>query len=105
MIDFGFKLSKSSTIDLDNADTTRYERLCLSESDARICMNCGSCSATCTASSFGSMSLRQVILKLQRGEDVRSLLSNCQLCGKCIMVCPRGINTRHLILEICKNYD
>ena len=105
MIDFGFKLSKSSTIDLDNADTTRYERLCLSESDARICMNCGSCSATCTASSFGSMSLRQVILKLQRGEDVRSLLSNCQLCGKCVMVCPRGINTRHLILEICKNYD
>ena len=105
MIDFGFKLSKSSTIDLDNADTTRYERLCLSEPDARICMNCGSCSATCTASSFGSMSLRQVILRLQRGEDVRNLLSNCQLCGKCVIVCPRGINTRHLILEICKNYD
>ena len=105
MIDFGYKISKSSTIDLDKTDKTIYEELCMVEPDTRICMNCGSCSATCTAASFGSMSLRQVILKLQRGEDVKNMLSNCQLCGKCVMVCPRGINTRHLILEICKNYD
>ncbi len=104
MVDFGFKLSKSSTIDLDQTDTSFYEQLCSAESDARICINCGSCSATCTAASFGGMSLRQVILRLQRGEDVKSMLGNCQLCGKCIMVCPRGINTRRLILEICKNY-
>ena len=104
MIDFGFKISKSSTIDLDKADTSFYEHLSITESDVRICMNCGSCSATCTASYFDSMSLRQVILKLQRGEDVKDMLAKCQLCGKCIMVCPRGINTRRLILEICKNY-
>lgn len=104
MIDFGFKISKSSTIDLDKVDTSFYEQLGTIEPDVRICMNCGSCSATCTASLFGSMSLRQVIIKLQRGEDVKEMLSKCQLCGKCIMICPRGINTRRLILEICKNY-
>jgi heterodisulfide reductase subunit C len=104
MIDFGFKISKSSTIDIEKADTSYYEQLCLTEPDARICMNCGSCSATCTAAPFGHMSIRLVIMKLQRGEDVRSMLTRCQLCGKCMMVCPRGINTRHLILEICKNY-
>ncbi len=105
MIDFGFKISKSSTIDLDKADTTQYEHLCEIEPDARLCMNCGSCTATCTAAKFGNMSFRQVIIKLQRGEDVGNMLSSCQLCGKCIMLCPRGINTRRLILEICRHYD
>ena len=31
-------------------------------------------------------------------------LKGCQFCGKCTMVCPRGINTRHLILSILKIY-
>lgn len=105
MIDFGFKISKSSTIDLDKANVSRFERLASIQEDVRTCMNCGSCTATCTATSFGNMSVRKVILMLQRGEDVKSMLPNCQLCGKCMMVCPRGINTRRLILEICKCYD
>lgn len=105
MTDFGFKISKSSTIDLSSADTSCYERLAVIEPDARICINCGSCSATCTAAPFGGMSLRQVLLKLQRGEHIGRMLSHCQLCGKCILVCPRGINTRRLILEICKHCD
>ena len=105
MMDFGFKLSKSSALDLDRADTTRYERLCRLEPDARICMGCGSCSATCMASPVSGMSLRKVILGLQRGQDVRPMLQGCMLCGKCSMVCPRGINTRHLILTLCRIYD
>jgi Fe-S oxidoreductase len=32
-------------------------------------------------------------------------LKSCMLCGKCYIVCPRGINTRHLILSICKIYN
>ena len=36
-------------------------------------------------------------------EAVR-MLKCCMLCGKCSIVCPRGINTRHLILSICKLY-
>ena len=32
------------------------------------------------------------------------MLRHCMLCGKCQLVCPRGINTRHLILSIGKVY-
>ena len=105
MTDFGFVLSRSSTIDLDRIDNGPYERLCEKEPGARTCMNCGSCTASCTAGKFGPTSLRKVILAVQRGQDPRPMLGQCFLCGKCTMVCPRGINTRNLILEICKLYD
>ena len=105
MTDFGFMLSKSAALDLDKADTGLYGKLCAIEPDARICMGCGSCSASCTAAPFNGMSVRKVILGLQRGQDVRPMLQGCMLCGKCAMVCPRGINTRHLILSLCRIYD
>lgn len=105
MIDFGFNINRSSQIDLDKVDTSLYSRLCALEPGARTCMNCGSCTASCTAGGFRPMSVRKLLLDLQRGVDVRPLLSNCFLCGKCTMVCPRGINTRNLILSICRIYD
>lgn len=105
MIDFGFNINRSSQIDLDKVDTSLYSRLCALEPGARTCMNCGSCTASCTAGAFRPMSVRKLLLDLQRGVDARPLLSNCFLCGKCTMVCPRGINTRNLILSICRIYD
>ena len=106
MTDFGFKLSPSSAIDLDKVDLTLYDRLAAMEPDVRICMACGSCSASCTAAPFSGMSVRKVILAIQRGKEkeAASMLSGCMLCGKCTMVCPRGINTRHLILSLCRIY-
>ena len=101
MTDFGFHLSKSST----RLDRTWLDRLYELEPGARICMNCGSCSATCTAAPYSGMSVRKMLLYLERGMDVKPLLSKCMLCGKCTMVCPRGINTRNLILTVCKLYD
>lgn len=105
MMDFGFRLSPSSAIDLDKVDISVYEDLVKLEPDIKMCMACGSCSATCTAGPYSGMSLRKVILGLQRGTDVSKMLSCCMLCGKCTMVCPRGINTRHLILSICRIYE
>ena len=104
MMDFGYNLSPSSAINLDTVDLSRYERLVRLEPDARICMACGSCSATCTAAPFSGMSVRKVLLGLQRGQDseVDKMLFACMLCGKCTMVCPRGINTRHLILSLSR---
>ena len=103
---FGFKISPSSAINLDNVDRSRFEKLCSKEPDAARCMCCGSCSATCTAASFSGMSLRKVLLCLQRGKeaDAMKMMKNCMLCGKCTMVCPRGINTRHLLLSIWELY-
>lgn len=107
MIDFGYTLSPSSAENLDKIDPTLFRELCALEPDARKCMACGSCAASCTAGNFTTMNLRRVILLLSRGLDSQALpqLKNCQLCGKCLLVCPRGINTRHLILSICKTYN
>lgn len=103
---FGFKLSRSSAVDLDKVDTTLFEELCAIEPDARRCMACGSCSATCMAREYSGMSVRKILLSLQRDrlEDVSRMLSACMLCGKCTMVCPRGINTRHIILAVSRIY-
>ena len=106
-MDFGFRPAPSPAINLDEVDLELYRKAALLEPDIRICMACGSCSATCTASPYSGMSVRKVILCLQRGRkaEAASMLRNCMLCGKCTMVCPRGINTRHLILSICRVYD
>ena len=105
MTDFGFSLSKSSTMDLSKVDEEKFERLCRLDKAALTCIGCGSCSASCPAGNLSGMSVRKVLLALQRGQDVRGMLQCCFLCGKCTMVCPRGINTRNLILSICKIYD
>ncbi len=104
MIDFGFGLSRSSAVELDRLDLSLWHELEKEEPGARICMSCGSCSATCTAGPWSGMSVRKVLLSLQRGADVSEMLQGCMLCGKCSMVCPRGINTRHLVLSLCRIY-
>ncbi len=106
MMDFGFKISPSSTINLDKVDLEKFTRLHEIEPDVYKCMACGSCSSTCPAGRFSGMSLRKVILDLQRGKEKEAvaMMKNCMLCGKCTMVCPRGINTRHLILSIYRIY-
>ena len=105
-MDFGFSLSPSSAVNLDKVDLTLYDRLSRLDPGIRTCMGCGSCSATCTASAYSGMSVRKVLLAMQRGQmqEVEKMLSNCMLCGKCTMVCPRGINTRRLILNACRLY-
>lgn len=103
---FGFSLVPSSTINLDKVDTSIYDQLVEIEPDAKICINCGSCSATCPSGKYTGMSMRKVILGLQRGKEkeVKDMLKGCMLCGKCTMVCPRGINTRRIILTLSKIY-
>ena len=106
-MEFGFSLSPSSAIELDRTDNSLYEKLCSIEPGARTCIGCGSCSATCTARDWSGMSVRKLLLGLQRGrrQEVEHMLSNCMLCGKYTMVCPRGINTRRVILTVCRLYD
>lgn len=106
MIDFGFGISPSSKIDLDALDRDTFNKLADIEPDVRKCIACGSCCASCTAGAFETTSLRSAILALQNGQTPKALdiLGRCMLCGKCYMVCPRGINTRHLILSINKIY-
>lgn len=99
-MDFGFSLSPSSAVNLDLVDRGRYARLLRREPTAATCIGCGSCSATCSSAQWSGMSVRKLLLMLQRdqGKQADKLLKGCMLCGKCTMVCPRGINTRNLIL-------
>lgn len=92
-------------MDLGKVDDVRFEQLCSLEAGARVCIGCGSCSASCPAGNLSGMSVRKILLAVQRGQSVRNMLQCCMLCGKCTMVCPRGINTRNLILSVCKIYD
>ncbi len=106
MVDFGYSLSTSSTIDLDKSNPTLFNKLVEDEPDVLKCMACGSCAASCTSSKYRDTNLRRAILLLSRGQDKNGIESihSCMLCGKCNIVCPRGINTRHLILSISNLY-
>lgn len=104
---FGYTLSPSSRIHLNEVETLKFTRLLELEPDALKCIGCGSCTAACTAGKFTRTSLRSAILALRNGQEKEALdlLKGCMLCGKCTMACPRSINTRHLILSICKTYE
>lgn len=103
-MDFGYALTPSSRIDLDKADKSYFNKIAALEPDVLKCMSCGSCTASCNAGKFVKTSLRQSIINLQNGknEDALNILKGCMLCGKCAMICPRGINTRNLIISINK---
>ena len=107
MIDFGYGLTPSATLKIENVENPRFAALHAREPDVAKCIACGSCTASCSAGCFTEMNLRRVILSLQRGREKETLpmLRHCMLCGKCLLVCPRGINTRHLILSIGKVYE
>ncbi len=107
MAKFGFSLTPSSRINLDGTLDPLFKELVKLEPDVLKCMECGCCTATCTAGIFTPTSLRQAIHAIRNGQQTDALaqLKGCMLCGKCVMVCPRAINTRHLILSICKVYQ
>jgi heterodisulfide reductase subunit C len=99
---FGFKVSKDRQIDFDANDRNVLRKVMLSEPSIELCISCGTCSATCTAARFTEFSLRKVILLVKRGEtkNLGQEISSCMLCGKCILACPRGVNTRNLVIQI-----
>jgi heterodisulfide reductase subunit C len=102
MPDFGFTLQKDRQIDFDANDRSITKRIVELEPSFRICISCGTCGATCTAGQFTDISLRRMITGLKRGEytGIKEEIEKCMLCGKCQMLCPRGVNTRKLLLAI-----
>jgi heterodisulfide reductase subunit C len=96
---FGFKLSKARVIDYDANDRTIGEFIIEREPSLKLCIECGGCTATCTTGNFTDFSLREMHILLKRGENeqVRKKIRQCMLCGKCSLVCPRGVNTRNVV--------
>ena len=96
---FGFSLSKARVIDYDANDRSIVSYILEREPSLKLCIECGCCSAACTSGNFTGFSLREIHILLKRGENeqVRQKIRKCMLCGKCILVCPRGVNTRNVV--------
>lgn len=99
---FGFEISRTRRIDLDAAPNERYERLLGRVPSYSLCIGCGGCTATCSAGGFVDFNIRRVHTSFSRGRlhGMQEQLDRCMLCGKCVLVCPRGVNTRALIINM-----
>jgi heterodisulfide reductase subunit C len=97
---FGFVISKGRQIDYESNDRWISEYISEKEPSFKLCIECGCCSATCTTASFTRFSLRELHILIKRGENdlVRQNINKCMLCGKCTLVCPRGVNTRNIVV-------
>jgi len=97
---FGFTISKGRQIDYDSNNRWIAEYIYEREPSFRSCIECGGCSATCTTAGFTRFSLRELHILIKRGENdlVKHNLKKCMLCGKCTLVCPRGVNTRNIVV-------
>ena len=105
---FGFTISVPRTINMDEADRTHYQKLITKVPSYQLCIGCGSCTATCTAGQLTPFNIRRTHTlysrgqqnQIRHGEHSVTDLDKCMLCGKCTLVCPRGVNTRRLIIEM-----
>jgi heterodisulfide reductase subunit C len=102
MPNFGYTISSDRQIDYDSSDLRIMRYLASHEPSFMICIACGTCTATCSAGLFTDFSLRELIGNIKRGEvgKVRAEAEKCMLCGKCQLACPRGVNTRNIVLTI-----
>jgi len=103
MIVFGFNISRTRSIDLDE-DKTMLKELEATVDSFKRCIICGNCTATCTAGRFTDFNIRKIHSSFRRGlyNNLSQELKNCMLCGKCTLVCPRGVNLRSLIINLRK---
>jgi heterodisulfide reductase subunit C len=104
---FGFSISEGRQIDYDSNNRSLAAFIFEKEPSFRLCIECGGCSATCTSANFTGFSLREVHILIKRGENdqVQKSLNKCMLCGKCTLVCPRGVNTRNIIVLAKKAFQ
>lgn len=104
MIDFGYTISKSSSIDIDKIDPSVAIAVQELDPSFAVCIGCGTCTGVCSAGVFTDYNLRKIQALVKRGQidEVKRVLNRCMLCGKCQMACPRGINTRNIVLSINK---
>ena len=101
-INFGYGISRPRVIDMDNNDLRKSMDIIAEMPELQACRGWGSGTASCTAGNITDFNFRKLHTAVRRGEykGVYSELSKCMLCGKCRLVCPRGINTRGLVMLI-----
>lgn len=105
MSKFGFSAVPPRIIDYDKNDRTLFYLLKRKEPSISLCFSCGSCSATCSTNAVTPFSFCRIMLLIRRGEkpQIAKEINKCMLCGKCALVCPKGVNTRNALL-ITRNF-
>lgn len=101
-MEFGYSISQPRAVNIDRNDLSVADGVLTQTPSWGACIGCGACAATCTAAAHTDFSLRKVHTLVRRGEYAGAWeeMNKCMLCGKCRMVCPRGVNTRGLVMTI-----
>lgn len=101
-INWGYNISRPRAVDMDKNDLMVSQNLFSRMPVLQTCIACGSCVATCTAGNLTSFNFRKVHTLVRRGEYKGAFneMNKCMLCGKCRLSCPRGINTREVVMMI-----
>lgn len=102
MVDFGYHISKTGTINLDKADDKNVQKMEQLVPSFKRCVFCGACASSCSAGDFTSFNIRKTHSLFRRGQykDLATALEKCMLCGKCTLVCPRGVNLRAMVIKM-----
>ena len=106
MTNFGFGIQNDLMLDHDILSPV-YGKVLEEVPSVAACISCGSCSGTCVSSLQSGAGFRKLVMLLKHGsyDQLQNALDYCQFCGKCYLVCPRGINTRRAILEMRKQFN
>ncbi len=104
MLNFGFDISKSSSINYNPSEFYLANFIDQNEPTSQLCISCGACSATCTAGEHSKIEMHKIHLYVKRNliDRIKGELQNCMFCGKCQLVCPRGVNNRNIIRLLWK---
>jgi heterodisulfide reductase subunit C len=104
MSKFGFSIQETRTIDFEQFDGRLLKYVLEHEPSFRVCLSCGGCTATCSAGNLIDFNVRKMNILIRRGETegLEKEINKCMLCGKCMLVCPRGINIRNVVMLIKK---
>ena len=102
MLDFGYHISKTGTIDLDKTNNRTLRKMEELVPSFKGCIFCGACTSTCSAGSFTPFNIRNTHSLFRRGQynGLSAALEKCMLCGKCTLVCPRGVNLRAMVIKM-----
>ena len=97
---FGYTVQVDASIDYDHNDRRVARFLEENEPSINLCIGCGSCTATCSTGQFTSFNIRRLHTFTRRGEirNLKQELQKCMFCGKCQLICPRGVNLRNVII-------
>ena len=101
-INWGYAINKPRVIDIDSNNLRKSDEILREMPELQTCIGCGGCTATCTAGNLTDFNFRKLHTLVRRGEyqGVYEQMNKCMLCGKCRLVCPRGINTRAVVMLI-----